>query len=73
MAKRAAFDEVCAAQAGVELPGGEALAPGRRSRTWAEGTRTNIVRVTPGFVSGRRIVHARPSDVPGQASGGGFR
>jgi uncharacterized protein len=24
---------------------------------WADGVRTNIVRVTPGFVSGRRLVH----------------
>ncbi len=33
-----------------------------RLQPWAEGKRTNIVRITPGFLSGRRIVHCRPSE-----------
>jgi uncharacterized protein len=28
---------------------------------WVDGRRTDIVRITPGFVSGRRIVHGEPA------------
>jgi nitroimidazol reductase NimA-like FMN-containing flavoprotein (pyridoxamine 5'-phosphate oxidase superfamily) len=35
-----------------------------RLEPWADGKRTNIVRVTPGFVSGRRIVHETPPTTP---------
>ena len=37
---------------------------------WADGRRTNLVRITPGFISGRRIVHSvGPVDpaVPGRS------
>jgi hypothetical protein len=27
---------------------------------WADGRRTDLVRITPGFISGRRIIHPDP-------------